>query len=282
MTDFPNTDQAEFWNGRSGLSWITNEQEQDHLLAAASKAVLAAACLSPGERILDIGCGTGSLSLEAAKSVGASGQVLATDISAPLLRRTSERAGSLPQITTHLADAETAEWPQSEFDAAISRFGVMFFANPTAAFANIARALKPGGRIVFAAWAPSAVNLWWHMPNRIASNHLGLPPKTSPHAPGPMGLSDIEWSLNHFRAAGLIEPRCEVTEITLQHDGGAEGAANLSLRVGPAARIISMFDADAAQIESIRSEIKSAVSKTEVNGTAQIPATIHLYSATVP
>ena len=157
MVDVVNTSEQEFWSGPSGQSWVAHEAVQDEVLSEALSAVMDRVGLSAGARAVDIGCGTGALSVAAAEAFGETGRVLATDISSPMLDRAKDRMRDFPQAGTLLADAESVEWPETGFDAAISRFGVMFFGNPPQAFANISRALKPGGRMVFAAWGPAVI-----------------------------------------------------------------------------------------------------------------------------
>lgn len=275
----PNAEEADYWSGPSGLTWIENEAEQDRLLGEVNDVVLTHAQIGAGGRVVDIGSGTGALTIAAAEAVGPGGAVLATDISPPLLARTAERTRHLPQVTTFNADTQTADWPPPPADAAISRYGVMFFSDPTAAFANIARALRPGGRMAFAAWAPAAENPWWRLPHRIAAERLGAPPPVPPNTPGPMGLADADWALDHFRAAGLADAACETVTVPLIHDGGARGAADLALRVGPAARVLRLMGGREADRDAIRAALEAAFAPYETAGQARIPARVHLYTA---
>jgi len=279
MTDGPNAMQADYWSGPSGMSWIDREQEMDVTFSEITALILETAGLAPGEGVVDIGCGTGALSLAAAEAVGEGGHVLATDISAPLLARAAARAAGYDQVETLLADAEVADWRGAVFDAAISRFGVMFFANPPAAFANIARALKPGGRIVFAAWGPLAENPWWTIPQRIASARLGSPPTTPPNVPGPFGLSDADWALEQLRAGGLREVGCALTDIRLAFPGDSEAIAASAARLGPAMRIISQFEATDADKAAIAAAVAAEMKQFDRDGRAFVPARLHLFTA---
>ena len=279
MTEMANATEAEFWSGPSGQSWVTHETLQDRLLAEALDAVLMAAGLSSGESVLDIGCGTGALTLAAASAVGTRGRVLATDISAPMLNRAAERASEFAQVATLLADAEVADWPTSDFDVAISRFGVMFFGDPPRAFANIARALRPGGRIAFAAWGPVARNPYWKDPSRIAASHLGDVPKGEPNAPGPMGMADKDWSMEQLRAAGLQDIACDEVEIHLPIQGSVEDAAHLALVIGPAARVVRLFQASEADLAAVHAEIARFLEVFSDGKVVRIPALLHIYTA---
>lgn len=274
-----NTEEQEFWSGPSGQSWVTHEAIQDRFLQGALEAVLDRARLAAGDRVLDIGSGTGALSVAAAEAVGPEGGVLASDISDPLVTRAAERLAGFPQADTLLADAQVADWPRTDFTHAVSRFGVMFFADPPAAFANIARALTPGGRMVFAAWGTVAENFFWREPPRIAAERLGEPPEGEPNAPGPMGLADRDWSMEQLRAAGLKEVSCENVEVSLPFIGSAADAAELTLAIGPASRIVRLFEASDADIAAIREGIIDVLTPYEIDGRVELPALLRLYTA---
>lgn len=273
-----NTDEQAFWSGEAGAKWIVHEVEQDHFLSAVASAVVARAALTPGERVLDIGCGTGALSLLAAEAVGERGAVVASDIAAPFIARVNDRAAGLSQVRTLHGDAQTATRPDAPFDAAVSRFGVMFFGTPAVAFANIARALRPGGRFVFAAWAGADDNPYWSIPRDLIDRLLSPMPRPEPHAPGPMGLADADWAVAQLRAGGFEGVAVETREIPLLHDAGAAGAAGLALRIGPAARALADAEAGPEMVARFQSEIKAAFAPYESAGVARVLARIHLYT----
>ena len=276
-----NSDEEQFWSGPSGQSWVTYETEQDALLSEVLDAVLKRAGLKPDDAVMDVGCGTGALSVAAAGIIGDSGRGLATDISAPMLARAAERLKHASRYSTQLADAEVAEWSDDGFDAAISRFGVMFFGNPARAFANIARALRPGGRMTFAAWGPVERNPYWRDPPRIASARLGDVPKGQPNAPGPMGLADIDWSVGQLRDAGLADVACEEVAVHLPVQASPEKAAELALVIGPAARVVRLFDASAGDRAAIRDDIARDLEQYHDGTAVRIPALLNLYTARV-
>lgn len=274
MTDAPNATQATYWAGPSGTSWITHEDQMNALLGSANQVLLKRAGKVDGLDVLDIGCGTGALSLAFAAG-GAN--VTASDISKPLLDRTGERGRG--RIETLLADAQTASWDRT-FDLVVSRFGVMFFEDPTCAFANIAEALKTGGRALFAAWGPFDENPWWHMPQSIAADVLGVTPDPSdPHVPGPMGLSDKDWSLARMNGSAWQDVGCEKIDLNLDHPEGAAAAGTLATYVGPAARVLNMHDADEDARQEVARRIAKALTEYETDGKVRIPARLHLYSA---
>ena len=186
-------------------------------------------------------------------------------------------------MDTFLGDAQAADWPERDFDHAVSRFGVMFFSDPPAAFANIARALKPGGQITFAAWAPATDNPFWQLPAKRAVQHLGPPPSTEPNTPGPMGLADIDLACERLAKAGLIEVSGTVETVHLRHPNGPRAFANLCVRIGAAKRIINHFDASEAEQKAIEDTLtEDFLQFGQPDGSAAIPAAINLLRAKRP
>src|SRR5215216_2811913 len=182
----PNDDQtqyqAQYWNGPEASHWLVHEHRYERMGAPFTRLVLDAAALARTDRVLDIGCGTGSTTCTAARAA-ADGQALGVDIARPLLQRAKQRArhDGLTNVRFEHGDAQTHRLAPQGFDVAISRFGVMFFSDPTAAFANIARGLCPGGRIAFVCWQPVANNEWITVLSAAAAQHIPLPPSsTSP------------------------------------------------------------------------------------------------------
>ncbi|MEW2916302.1 class I SAM-dependent methyltransferase [Ruegeria sp. ANG10] len=277
-----NEEQAEFWsNSPSGANWLTFEEQMDEMLAPVLDLVLDRAGLQPGMRVLDIGCGTGASSVRAAESVGESGHVLAADFSQPFLDRAGQRATEkgLSNIDLQHADAQTHPFVEADRDAMISRFGVMFFEDTVAAFANMARALKPGGEMTFAAWGPLDRNPWFKTPHIIACARLGSPPVMDRNAPGPLAFHDRERVSGLLDRAGLTDIRVEQVPVSLRIRGTIEDCATLSTRIGPAARLIAYFEGDAEDVLVIQQGITKAFQQYALENTVEIPALINLFQA---
>ena len=184
-----NADQASSWDGPEGDYWRKNEAPYNTMLRAYSARLLTAANLKSGERALDVGCGCGDSSCAAARAV-APGAVLGVDLSAGMLGRARERAREerLDNLRFEQADAQVHPFGEENFDVILSRFGVMFFADPTAAFRNLARSLRRGGRMTLLAWRGLQHNEWIReIRGALAGGPTKIPP---PCAPGPLGLSD--------------------------------------------------------------------------------------------
>src|SRR5215831_26565 len=144
MTTRANQDQIDYWNGPSGGIWVAQKERLDRQLEGLGRAVMAALAPRAGEHVLDVGCGSGQTTLELADAVGPTGRVVGIDVSQPLLAAASRRS-ALAHVSFVCGDAQVHGFDRP-FDAIYSRFGVMFFSDPLAAFTSLRRALKPGGR----------------------------------------------------------------------------------------------------------------------------------------
>jgi ubiquinone/menaquinone biosynthesis C-methylase UbiE len=211
----------------------------DANMAAMGDAIVAFAQAGPGMAVLDVGCGTGATSLAIA---GIGAEVTGVDISKPMLALAQERAAKAGlSISFVEADASShAFTPQ--FDLIVSRFGVMFFDAPVAAFANMRKALKPGGRIAFICWRTPPENLWAAAPLMAAKPFLPEQPPSDPLAPGPFAFSDPKRIEDILSQSGFSAIRIEKYDgvMTLGTDLGATAAQ--SLQIGPLSRAVGEVD----------------------------------------
>jgi SAM-dependent methyltransferase len=270
------------WAGAMGAIWVRRQEDLDVLMGPVTDLLMERAGLRPGERVLDLGCGAGDSTLAAARAVGPEGRVTGFDAAAQLLELGRARAGAagLRNIEWHIGDAQTDAVPGAPFDAALSRFGVMFFSDPVAAFANLRAQLRPGARVTLAAWGPAAENPWFRVPARIAADRLGAPPPGDPHAPGPLAFADPEHVLPLLRAGGLADAAAEAHDIHLRHPGGSAALGQLATEVGPAARILRLADAGDADRAALRVEVEAALRTYDTPEGAAIPSRIMVYRAT--
>ena len=200
-----NAAQAEYWNSVAGRRWTDRQEEQDLVLRPVSDRLIAAAGAKPGQRIIDIGCGCGDTTIDFAARVMPGGEVLGLDISEPMLARARERAPKSLPARFVLADATVYEFEREWADLAVSRFGVMFFADPARSFANLRRGLKPGARLVFACWREAKQNPWMMIPLREAKKHAPPLPETNPEDPGPFAFADEARVRRILSAAGFAD-----------------------------------------------------------------------------
>ncbi len=200
-----NAEQREFWNGDEASGWVTDADRYDAMLAPFASLLLDAAALRPDERVVDVGCGNGFTTLECARQVP-EGTATGIDLSAPMLEVATGRATAqgIDNATFTLGDAQT-DAISGKFDAAISRFGIMFFADPVAAFTNIRSAIAPGGRVAFLCWRPLFENEWTLVPTGALLQHLPPPDLPDPDAPGPFRFG-AEGSLEQVLSeAGFVD-----------------------------------------------------------------------------
>ncbi len=230
-----NQAQIDLWNGRVGEKFVALQASLDLMFAHASAALQARVGPVAGQRVLDVGCGTGAT---CALWLADGAQVTGLDVSAPMLAVAAEQTGGRAKWV----QADASVW-QSEtlFDLAVSQFGLMFFADPDRAFANIAANLRTGGRLVFSCWREEAHNQWVTLPMDAVRELL---PTTSPlttTAPGPFALAD------RARLAGILA-RAGFTQLVftaldfplcLTRDGGVEAAVRLILQIGPSASALA-------------------------------------------
>ena len=277
-----NADQARYWGSSAGRTWVDLQAPLDAALAPVNALLLGRAAPAPGERVLDIGCGAGETAFAIAERVGAEGRVVAVDISPPLLAYAAERtpASLASRLDFIEADAQTHPFASRRFDLLVSRFGAMFFADPIAAFSNLLRALRPGGRLHMVAWGPVEANPWFTVPRDAAIGRLGSPPPVPPTAPGPLAFSDMDYVLEILRKAGFAAVTAEAALVHLEPPGSLDEAAHLTTRVGPAARILAAFDGGPDDADAIREATAAGFAPYWNGAGVRVPAVVNLFAAT--
>jgi len=186
-----NAAQIEYWNAIAGETWAQFQESLDRQIEPLGLAAMDVLGPGEGEHIIDIGCGCGQTSLTLAARVGPTGSVVGVDISKPMLDVALRRPRPATlQVTFRKLDAQTGDLGSGRFDAAFSRFGVMFFGDPVAAFANIRASLKLGCRLAFVCWRPLSENLWMQAPLQAALPFIPPVAPSGPTAPGPFAFAD--------------------------------------------------------------------------------------------
>lgn len=215
MTSHANVAQFEAWNGDSGHRWVARADDRDRVLTPVADAMLDAAGMTAGTRVLDVGCGCGATTLRAAEDIGDGGWATGVDISVPMLEVARRRARSAGVVTADFVegDAQTHDFEPGSFDSAISRFGTMFFSDPTAAFANIAAALRPEGRLCIATWQSFDANEWLAIPGAVLAHHTEIP-EMDPNEPGMFGQSDPAVVAPTLGGAGFVDITFDARDVT--------------------------------------------------------------------
>ena len=227
--------QAEYWNGAAGERWTTSQAEIDRSLERITRDLwLPWVAPKPTDRVLDVGCGTGTTTMLMRERAAA---VCGVDVSAPMLALAKQRA---PELTFTLADAATTKFAP-EYDLVVSRFGVMFFEEPVAAFQNLRTALAPGGRLAFVCWRAFADNEWAALPMAVASEFMTHPP-ADPVAPGPFAFADKKRVETILGDAGFREISIEARDSTMDQGATIDEAVVAALAIGPLARAASEID----------------------------------------
>jgi ubiquinone/menaquinone biosynthesis C-methylase UbiE len=235
-----NADQIAYWNGPTGQRWTDRQAMQDILLAPAAQILIERAGPKIGERILDVGCGCGTTTIALAEQVAPSGFVLGIDISEPMLARARERAPKSLPLSFVLADATVYPFDLQDFDLLVSRFGVMFFAEPAVSFANLRRALRRSARLTFVCWRDPRENPWMTMPLQAIYQHVPKLPQLGPEDPSPFAFASDERVRRILSEAGYRDialERCDLS-IDIANGRGLEGAVDTAMNVGPASRAL--------------------------------------------
>ena len=281
-----NEEMIRYWNEGAGPAWVAMQERLDVQVGPFGALALERAALAPGERVLDVGCGCGATTLDIARAVGERGRVTGIDVSAPMLARARARAagaGLGERIAWRCEDAQTAALGEGAFDCVYSRFGVMFFSDPPAAFANLRRALRPGGRLVFVCWQARERNPWMTVPALAAMEHVAFPPPPPPDAPGPFAFADRERVRGILEAAGFASIVHEPVERAMQLGGGdVEEALELFLAVGPVGQALREAQAGPELRARVEDAVRRALATFRTPRGVEAPAAAWIVSARNP
>jgi len=263
----PNAEQIVYWNETAGPKWVALQDVLDQQIRPLGEAAMERVGSADGERVLDVGCGTGETTVELAHRVGPGGAVTGIDLSAPMLARARQRATGIGNVTFRAADAQTTLLEAAHFDVCFSRFGVMFFIDPVAAFANLRSALQPGGRLGFVCWQALPKNPWMQVPLAAAARHITLPPPPEPGTPGPFSLADAERVCGILERAGFSDLGFDDHRATLTIGGGKgldEVVDILLTGVGPTSA--AMRQADRAVRATVAAAVREALAPYHSTG----------------
>lgn len=258
-----NAAQIEFWNGDTGHNWVTHDALMEAMLSPLGERVLDSLPVSAGAHALDIGCGCGHPTLSLAKRIGPSGAVWGIDISEPMLRvaqtLADQASGDTAPVTFVKADAQTHRFSGEPFDLVFSRFGVMFFEDPVAAFSNIRSAMRPGGHMAFCCWQPRAVNPFMTVPAMAAMELLPPPPEMPPRAPGPFAFEEASYVEEILSDAGFTAINVIPVSQPLVFGQGlsVEDIVDRLVQIGPIAQMVR--DAPTELHEPVLEKVKLAV-----------------------
>jgi SAM-dependent methyltransferase len=251
-----NEEQRARWNGIDGEYWTSHQESLDRTLAPVTGPLLAFAAPRAGSTVIDVGCGCGATTIECAAAVGSAGRIVGMDLSAPMLAVAEERLRPFPNATCLLGDAAELSLRDLGAELILSRFGVMFFGDPVAAFTNLRTGLVSGGRLRFACWRPIQENPWLQIPLHAAYEHVPRLPKPEPEEPGPFAFADTARVTRILTAAGFTKPSFTPLDIEMDVAAGGtlEDAVFQSSAMGPTKRALTdqPDDVRAAALASIQ------------------------------
>jgi SAM-dependent methyltransferase len=270
-----NTEQAQAWNGYEGTHWADNHDRWNTVVSGVNAPLFTAAAIGPDDEVLDVGCGAGQTTRLAARTAR-NGHVLGVDLSAPMLARarTTAAAEGVTNVEFEQGDAQVHPFPAGRFDVAISRGGIMFFADPVAAFTNIAGALRRGGRLTFACLRKAEHNDWFTVPLTAL---LGHEPPMEDDGPGMFSLSDPRRIEAVLTEAGLADVRTTPIETTMNY---GHDAATFILGTGPVHH--NLRDADQTARDEAAERLATALSAHEEQDTVRLRGAWWIVSATRP
>jgi ubiquinone/menaquinone biosynthesis C-methylase UbiE len=274
-----NADQSTYWNGPAGHRWMERQQTQDLVLGPIQDILLERAAAVPGKRVIDIGCGCGATTIALAQRVAPNGHVTGIDISEPMLARARELAPAELPVEFILADATVHPFERGITDLLFSRFGVMFFANPTLSFQNLRTALRSGGRVVFGCWREPRNNPWMLAPLQEAYKHVPRLPEVGPEDPGPFAFADEQRVRRILGEAGFSSIALEQIDLTIDIAAGRglDNAVRGALEIGPVSRALAGHSPEV--IEKVGVAIRAALAAHQKGQTVPLGASIWVITA---
>jgi SAM-dependent methyltransferase len=274
-----NADQIAYWNGPGGQRWADRQAAQDTVLGPIADILIDRAKPHAGERVIDVGCGSGATTIAFAQKVRPSGHAFGIDISGPMLERARRSAPKDLPVDFVLADATVYPFDPSSFDLLASRFGVMFFGDPVLSFSNMRRALRPSGRLAFACWREPRENPFFMAPLQAVYKHVPKLPQQGPEDPGPFSFASearVRRILGEAGFTGIAMEPCNFA-LDVAIGRGLDAAVQGALEIGPASRALEGCPESvrAAATNSIR-ETLATFAKGE---TVPLPASIWIVTA---
>jgi SAM-dependent methyltransferase len=253
-----NTEQADAWNGYEGEHWAGHAARWDRIVGGMNDGLFAAAAIGERARVLDVGCGTGQTTRLAARAA-VHGHAVGVDLSAPMLARARATAAAegLPNVRYEQGDAQVHPFAAEAFDVVTSRGGIMFFADPIAAFTNIRRALRPGGRLAFLCPRAMGDNEWFTTPITAVLGHEPALPAGAPYAPGMFSLSDPDRLDDVLTRAGFGSISAEPVDTLMHYGHDATDVTEFLLGTGPVRH--QLRDAEGPAVAAARDRLLAAL-----------------------
>ena len=274
-----NQEQGANWNSKTGQAWVNNDLKMDLHLEVITTLLFKEFETLGNKHVLDVGCGSGTTSKLLSDQVGSTGSVEGVDISRPLLELAQAKYGTIENIRFTNADAQSFEFKKSFYDQIVSRFGVMFFENPIAAFTNMRQSLKPNGKLNFVCWSALEENEFFILPLKIVLKYLNKPLPNPSKAPGPLAFSNKPYLLKILQSSEFKNIKIKTVETEMLSFDPVEEQVRFFNKMGLAARMKKEASFDIEIHEKIDQELEIELMKrTDANGTS-LKATVYYVSA---
>ena len=274
----PNDEQAGFWDELT-QSWLDGEQHSRVFTEPYGRAAMDLLGLEAGQRVLEVGCGSGATTIELAGRVSPGGSVVGVDIAPGMIEAARQRAEGVDGVEFRVADAQSTDLGSERFDAVFSRFGVMFFADPVVAFANLREALVSGGILAFACWSDLFANEWMFLPGAAVVSVTGvMPPMPGPGEPGPFSLGDRDELAGLLERAGFAEVTIDVRPDVIELPATKiDSMVELACSIGPAHEALRAADENTTS--AIVAAIREVIAERIVDGFISLTANALVVSA---
>ena len=278
-TNIVNAEQFEYWNDISGPKWVKLDDSMNERFSILTDELFRRANIIENDKVLDIGCGGGETSFRASQLVGSGGHVLGADISDTLLKLARSKYSKIDNLEFNLCDVQNHEFQSDCFDKLISRFGVMFFDDPVAAFSNIRPSLKSGGSLNFVCWTEIMQNEFIIDGAEIITKHtqINLPPVT--REPGPFALSEQSYVEEILIASGFKNIKIDTVNTTISTKDSLQQAAHILMNIGPRAKMLSGTDVSDETMLQIKSEIEDLCKRRQIGNEITHKACLNYVSA---
>ena len=274
-----NQEQGANWNSKTGQAWVNNDLKMDLHLEVITTLLFKEFETLGNKHVLDVGCGSGTTSKLLSDQVGSTGSVEGVDISRPLLELAQAKYGTIENIRFTNADAQSFEFKKSFYDQIVSRFGVMFFENPIAAFTNMRQSLKPNGKLNFVCWSALEENEFFILPLKIVLKYLNKPLPNPSKAPGPLAFSNKPYLLKILQSSEFKNIKIKTVKTEMLNFDPVKEQVRFFNKMGLAARMKKEASFDIEIHEKIDQELETELMKrTDANGTS-LKATVYYVSA---
>lgn len=275
-----NKAQGKFWNDAPGQSWVKHDAVMNLRLENISDILFNRLSAAVASNALDIGCGTGSTSIRLAETLAKGATVTGIDISEPMLEKAREKTANLPDVSFVTADAQAFQFEIGKFDAAISRFGVMFFEDSPKAFSNLRSAMKPGSQLTFVCWAPFEENEFFSLPLKTVLEFVPSEYEFVANAPGPLAFSDKEYLAGVLQSSGFSNCNIEVVKTTVDTTDTPEEDAALLMQIGFGARAVREAELDQRRTDDLYQLFFANSKARQHDRVIKYGATIYVVTAT--